>query len=105
MKLHRVGSLVITELKSIKMPGNFPNNLKLNRTSTNNPLVSEEIKRKSIKRCELNVTKFVALRTYISKGKSQTANFPPKTLGKKGKAQSMQKLGNNSGKIRINKIF
>ena len=62
----------MTELKSIKMPGNFPNNLKLNRTSTNNPLVSEEIKRKSIKRCELNVMKFIALRTYISKGKSQT---------------------------------
>ena len=48
MKLHRVCSMVITELKSIKMPGKFPNNLKLNRTSTNNPLISEEIKRKFI---------------------------------------------------------
>lgn len=49
--------------------------------------------------------KFIALRTYISKGKSQAANFPPKTLVKKGKTQSMQKLENNSGKIRINKTF
>lgn len=105
MKLHRVCSLVITELKSIKMLGKFPNNLKLDRTSTNNPLLSEEIKRKCIKYCEWNVIKFIALRTYTSKGKSQTANFPPKTLVKKGKTQSMQKLGNNSGRIRINKIF
>ena len=93
------------KLKSIKMPGKFPNKLKLNRTSTNNPLVSEEIERKFIKHCELNVMKFIALRAYISKGKSQRANFTPKTLVKKGKTQSTKNLGNNSCKIRINKIF
>lgn len=45
------------KLKSIKIPENFPDNLKLNKTFTNNPLVSEEIKKKFIKHSELKVMK------------------------------------------------